>query len=174
MSNFGDKAKQIIGTVAPMLGTVLGGPLGGLAGAALAKALGTDDPKAQETMIASGDPEVLLKLRQAEKELQEHLKQLDIDEEKLHFDDTANARNREIQLKDWTPKVLAYVLVSGFFVVLGIMIFHGTPKDGGAEALLVLLGALSTAFASIIAYYYGSSAGSAAKTDTLSKIASTK
>lgn len=174
MSSFGDKAKQIIGTVAPMLGTVLGGPLGGLAGVALSKALGTDDPKAQETMIVSGDPEVLLKLKQAENELQEHMRQLDIDEEKLRFDDTANARNREIQVKDWTPKLLAFTVTVGFFGVLGWMLHGGIPKDGGGEALLVLLGALGTAWGSIISYYYGSSAGSSHKDDTISKIVSAK
>lgn len=173
MSSFGDKAKQVIGTVAPMLGTVLGGPLGGLAGAALAKALGTDDPKAQETMIASGDPEILLKLKQAENDLQTHLKQLDIDEEKLHFDDTANARAREIATHDSTPMWLAFLVTFGFFGVLGALLALGKPKEGG-DVLLVLVGSLGTAWAGIISYYFGSSAGSASKSDALNRIAIAK
>lgn len=172
--NIGEKAKQIIGTVAPILGGILGGPLGGLAGAALSKALGTDDPKAQEAMIASGDPQVLLKLKEAENELQEHLRQLDIDEEKLRFDDTANARAREIAVRDSTPRYLAYLVTAGFFGVLLWMLWKGTPKDGGGEALLVMLGALGAAWTGIVAYYYGSSAGSAAKTDALNRIAVSK
>lgn len=173
MSSFGDKAKQVIGTVAPMLGTVLGGPLGGLAGAALAKALGTSDPKAQEAAIVSGDPQVLLKLKDAENELQEHMKQLDIDEEKLHFDDTANARAREIATHDTTPKWLAYLVTAGFFGVLGALLALGKPKEGG-DVLLVLVGSLGTAWAGIISYYFGSSAGSADKSAALNKIAVSK
>lgn len=173
MSSFGEKAKQVIGTVAPMLGTVLGGPLGGLAGAALAKALGTDDPKAQEKLIASGDPEVLLKLKQAENDLQTRLKQLEIDEEKLHFDDTANARSREIATHDTTPRWLAYLVTFGFFGVLGALLALGKPKEGG-DVLLVLVGSLGTAWAGIISYYFGSSAGSASKSDALNRIAITK
>lgn len=171
MSSFGDKAKAIIASVAPTLGTVLGGPLGGLAGAALSKALGTTDPKAQETAILTADPQTLLALKQADNELQEHLKQLDIDAQKLRFDDTANARNREIQVRDLTPKVLAYGVTLGFFTTLGIMIFHGMPASG-SEAFLVMLGSLGTAWAAIMAYYFGSSSGSASKTDALNAIAS--
>ena len=173
MSGFSDKAKQIIGTVAPMLGTVLGGPLGGLAGAALAKALGTDDPKAQEAMIASGDPEILLKLKAAEIELQEHMRQLDIDEEKLKFDDTANARAREIATKDTTPRYMAYLVTIGFFGVLGYLVAYGKPEAGG-DVMLVMVGSLGTAWTGIIGYYFGSSAGSSAKTDALNKIAVSK
>lgn len=172
--SFSDSAKKVIGTVAPMLGTVLGGPLGGLAGSALAKALGTDDPKAQEAMITSADPGVLLKLKEAENELQEHMRQLDIDEEKLRFDDTASARAREIAVKDHTPMILAFSVTAGFFSVLGWMLNKGIPPNGGGEALLVMLGSLGTAWAGIVAYYFGSSAGSASKSDALNRIATSK
>src|ERR1700761_824203 len=104
--SFGSTAKQIIATVAPVLGTALGGPFGGLAGGILAKYLGTSDPKAQEAAIASADPAVLLQLKQAENELQAHLDDNKITADKLVFDDVANARGREIAVKDWTPKVL--------------------------------------------------------------------
>lgn len=172
--SFGDKAKQVIGTVAPMLGTLLGGPLGGLAGHALAEALGTDDPKAQEAAITAASPDTLIKLKEAESALQVRLRELDIDEEKLKFDDTANARAREIAVKDTTPRYLAYLVTAGFFGVLGWMLNKGIPANAGGEALLVMLGSLGTAWAGIVAYYYGSSAGSAAKTDALNRIAVTK
>ena len=158
--SFGSQAKKIIGTVAPMLGTVLGGPLGGLAGNALAEALGTSDPKAQEQAIVAANPDTLLKLKQAEDELKEKLRQMDIDEEKLQFDDIANARAMQVQTHDSTPKYLAYLITFGFFATLGYLIVYGKPQTGG-DVMLVMVGALGTAWASIVSFYYGSSAGSA-------------
>ncbi len=171
--SFGSTAKQIISTVAPMLGTVLGGPLGGLAGDALAQALGTTDPKAQEAAIIAGNPDTLLKLKQAEDAVKEHLRQMDIDEEKLSFDDTANARAMQIATHDSTPTFLAYFITLGFFATLGYLIVYGKPQTGG-DVMLVMVGSLGTAWASIVSFFYGSSAGSAAKTDVINKIAATK
>lgn len=166
MSNFGDRAKQIISTVAPVLGGILGGPLGGLAGTALSEALGTTDPKAQEAAIVAGNPDTLLKLKQADADLQTKLKQLDIDADKLRFDDTANARAREIATKDRTPAILGYAVTAGFFGILSFMLWKGVPAQGG-EALLVMLGALSAAWTSVCSYFWGSSAGSSNKDTTI-------
>lgn len=174
MSSFGDKARQIIGTVAPTLGTILGGPLGGLAGAALSKALGTDDTKQQEAMIATADPATLIKLKEAENELQEHMRQLDIDAEKLRFDDTANARSREVVLKDWTPRIIAYLVIVLVLVAEGSMFFAGQPKGVDGVVLGRILGTLDSALMLVLGYYFGSSAGSASSRDALNKIATSK
>lgn len=169
MSKFTDAAKEIISKVAPTLGTALGGPFGALAGTVLSKALG-GDPKAAETAILSGNPDALLQLRAAEMEFQAKMKELDLSEEKLAYDDKASARAREIAVKDATPAVLAYGVTLGFFGTLGYLLVAGKPDHGG-DALLVMLGSLGTAWAGVIAYYFGSSTGSKAKTDALTKIA---
>lgn len=171
--NFGQTAKSVLATVAPLLGTALGGPFGGLAGTLLAKALGTTDPKAMEAAITSTDPDILLKLKQADNDFQAQLKALEISEEKLSFDDTANARAREVAVKDSTPKILAYGVTVGFFSVIGFLVINGKPSQGG-DVMLVMLGALATAWTGIIGYYFGSSAGSAQAREALSKIAITK
>lgn len=169
MSNFSDKAKQILATVAPMLGTALGGPFGALAGTAISAALGGSD-KAAETAILSGNPDVLMKLKQAELDFQTKLKELDIQEEQLHFTDIDSARKREMTVRDYIPGILACGVSIGFFSVLGFLLKYGKPVEGG-DALLVMLGALGGAWGSIIAYYFGSSAGSAQKNDALAKLA---
>lgn len=172
MSKFSDKAKAVLSAVAPELGMALGGPFGGMAGAAIAKALGgksVDDP-AVESAILSGDNEALLKIKQANNDFLIQMEKLGIDRDKLVYDDIANARAREVAVKDRTPTVLAYAVTLGFFVTLLILIFHGKPAQGG-DALLVLLGSLGTAWAAIMAYYYGSSKSSDTKTQALTDIA---
>ncbi len=171
--SFGSTAKQVLATVAPLLGTALGGPFGGLAGSMLAKALGTTDPAAQEAAITSTDPDILLKLKEADTAFQAQMKALQISEEKLTFDDLANARAMEVQTHDTTPKYLAYLITFGFFATLGYLIIYGKPSTGG-DVMLVMVGALGSAWAGICNFYYGSSAGSAAKTDVINKIAATK
>lgn len=171
--NFGQAAKSVLATVAPLLGTAVGGPFGGLAGSLLAKALGTSNPKDMEAAITSTDPDILLKLKQADTDFQERMKALDISEEKLSFDDTANARQREIAVKDKTPEILAYLITIGFFGILSYLLVEGKPAQGG-DVMLVLVGSLGTAWTGIVAYYFGSSAGSAAKTDAINKIAASK
>jgi hypothetical protein len=168
--NFGQTAKSVLATVAPLIGTALGGPFGGLAGSLLSKALGTTDPKAMEAAITSTDPDILLKLKQADNDFQEHMKQLGIDEEKLAYDDTANARNREIQVKDSTPRILAYGTTIGFFGALLGLNLMPIPAENRAT-IYSMVGSLGTVWILIMGYYFGSSRGSEDKSKALAEIA---
>lgn len=163
-----DRAKQVISSVAPILGATLGGPLGGLAGNVLAKALGVEptDDKAMENAVLSQSPESITKIRLAELELQKQAQENDLDLERINTQDRASARERQVRLADHTPDVLAFLLTAGFFGTLLFILIYGVPKEGG-EALLVLLGSLGTAWTGMIAYYFGSSSGSKSKTEAL-------
>lgn len=170
--NIGEKAKQIIGSVAPLIGTAIGGPFGALAGTVVKKLLGTPeaDDKAIELAITSGNPDTLLKLKEAENAFKLQMEQLGITREQLALQDTANARAREIAVRDNTPAILAYSITFGFFGTLAYMLVNGKPETGG-DALLVMLGALGTAWAGVTAYYFGSSAGSRKNQEALQAIA---
>ena len=172
--SFSSTAKSIIASVAPLLGTAIGGPFGGLAGTLLSKALGTSDPKAQEAAITSADPDILLKLKQADNDFQAQLKSLQIDEEKLSFDDTANARAREMAVKDSTPRIIAYLVILLVLVAEGSMFFVGQPKGMDGVVLGRILGTLDSALMLVLGYYFGSSAGSTSKSDALNQIATAK
>src|SRR5882762_1356231 len=167
--NFGQTAKSVLATVAPLLGSAIGGPFGGLAGTLLAKALGTTDPKAMEAAITSTDPDILLKLKQADNDFKVQMDTLQISEEKLAFDDTASARAREMAVKDTTPRNLAYIYTLGFFAVLGgqfaITLMHLHLDPTALRLIDTTTGVLFAMLLGTKEYYFGSSAGSAAKTD---------
>jgi len=166
--------KNVLSSIAPTVATILGGPLAGLAVDAIGKAIGIDTPTADKIKASlengqlSGDH--IAALRKAELEVNTRLKELDIDLAKIDAEDRTSARQREMTVRDWIPGVMAVGVSVGFFGVLGWLLNYGVPDQGG-EALLVMLGSLGTAWASIIAYYFGSSAGSAVKTQELAKLA---
>ena len=64
--------------------------------------------------------------------------------------------------------ILAAAIVVGFFVLLYIFVFYGIPVQN--EALLnITCGALIGSFTTVVGYFFGSSAGSANKTDIMAK-----
>jgi hypothetical protein len=166
--------KAVVRTVAPALATALGTPLAGMATKVITDALlgagveeATDDMLADAVRTAS--PDALIKLKEADLQFKRDMARLEIDLEQIAAGDRASARQREVSTGDvWTPRMLAGGVTLGFFGVLTWLLSAGIPPNGG-EALLVMLGSLGTAWAGIIAYYFGSSAGSRHKSDLLAK-----
>lgn len=163
--SFSSKALAVVRAVAPTVATALGGPFGAIAGIALSKALGTE---ATETALLSATPDQLLALKQAEQAFTLQLEQLGIDRAKLDYSDRSNARDREKTIKDKTPAVLAGAITLGFFGTLACLLAYGKPVSGG-DALLVMLGALGAGWTAVLSYYFGSSSGSAAKTEIMGR-----
>jgi hypothetical protein len=164
--------KSIVGAVAPTIAAALGGPLAGVAVSALSsQLLGKKDGTPDEigAAVLAGGPDALLAIKQSEQAFASRMKELDIDIERLHQTDRSSAREREAKTGDTlTPRLLAGLVTLGFFGALAWLLVYGKPETGG-DALLVMLGALGGAWASVISYYFGSSAGSAAKTQLLGK-----
>ena len=69
-------------------------------------------------------------------------------------------------IKDVATYMLGSLITIGFFGLLGILIFKSIP-EGNNEVLYLAIGALISAFATVVGYFYGSSAGSQAKTEML-------
>lgn len=169
--------KKIVGSVAPWLATALGGPIAGQAVSAIANALGLPSSASQEDVekaLSAGQltGDNLVALKQAELNFQAAMQQAGFaNEEKLAElaeQDRDSARKREMTVQDWTPRILAYGVSGGFFAVLWFMLTTSVP-DGAKDPLYIMLGALQTAWAGIIAYYFGSSSGSAQKTALLAQ-----
>lgn len=155
--------------IAPTVATALGGPLAGMAVSAISKAIGVDPDKVED-MIASNKltSDQIAQIKIAEIELQRQAQELGLNFEKLAVDDRKSAREMQAVTRSWVPPLLAGSVTLGFFAILGGMMF-GKMSVADNTALTMMLGSLGTAWTGIIAYYFGSSAGSQAKTDLLSK-----
>lgn len=170
--NIGQTALQVLKTVAPTLATAALGPFGPLAAAAISMALGTPagDAKAAEAALVNATPDQLLALKKSEQEFAVQMKTLGIEEEKLGFDDTANARAREMAVKDSTPSILAYGTTVGFFIALAALHFVPIPQENKAT-IYAMVSSLGTVWILQMGYYFGSSRGSDDKSKMLAEIA---
>lgn len=155
----------LIGSVAPTIATALGGPVAGMAVKALSNAFfGHGDASQDEIQAALTNPtaEQLSVLKKIDADFKVQMKSLDIDLERIAAGDRDSARDMQKETKDWIPRALAVSVTIGFFAILLYMLIYGLPTTGN-EALLLLLGALQTAWGGIIAFYFGSSSGSQQK-----------
>jgi drug/metabolite transporter (DMT)-like permease len=64
--------------------------------------------------------------------------------------------------------VLGTLIVLAFFTLLALLIFKEIPTSNN-DVLNLSIGALISGFATVVNYFYGSSAGSAAKNELLSQ-----
>jgi len=179
LKTFGPLLQQ----VAPSLATALGGPLAGMAVKTLSNVLlgheagSEDDVKAA---LENASPETLAQLKQIDAEFKIRMKELDIDLERIAASDRDSARKMQtatqdwvprmlaLLITDWVPRMLALLITIGFFGLLVWMLMKGMPQTG-TEALLMMLGALGTAWTGVINFYYGSSAGSKEKNNILAQ-----
>jgi len=154
--------------IAPTIATAMGGPLAGMAVSAISKAIGVEPEKVGD-LISNNKltAEQIAQVKIAEIELQKQAQELGLNFEKLAVDDRKSARDMQMATRSWVPPLLAASVTVGFFGILVMMLLG--KVDSNNPAILMMLGSLGTAWTGIIAYYFGSSAGSQAKTDLLSK-----
>lgn len=127
--------------------------------------------------LINATPEQRLLLEQEENRHQETMRQMGIASaeqfEQIAAADRASAREREKVVKDRTPKILAAVVIAATIFVESYCawaVFHHQSFDeSGAIIIGRILGMLDTSVGLVLAYYFGSSSGSAAKTELLAQ-----
>lgn len=173
----------------PWIGAVLGtavpaaAPFIGLASKLLGTGLNKDvQPNAQsitDTITeAMANPDQLAKLKEVDNQFAVHMRALGIQEEtemaQVFESDMASARQREEVVKDNTPRNLAYLVVGS---TLGICAFlvshHSTILENATMAGFAgtVVGYLIGEAKQVMTYYFGSSAGSASKDETMADLA---
>jgi hypothetical protein len=151
----GGLLKNVVGAVAPTLGTALAGPMGGMAAKMIAEVLGVPNtPKAIEKAVAEATPEQLLELKKAEQAFELQMKELDVDVFKLETADIQDARGKFS--KDWTARIMGIVVVGGFMGYIFLVTLQ--PPEQNSEALInLVLGYLGGLASAIISFYFGAS-----------------
>lgn len=174
-----------VADLAPIAGATLGGPLGGgigIAIKALARVFGiqSPSPQPQEVLQAiTGDPQALLKLDAARLAYEQEKMKLEYEEkDKLRDDqirelevtlgDIQDARKMKTEGEKSTGKrdtnlyALAWVLIAGFFILVGILLWRPVPQDSSG-VIFLLFGTLASAFGAVVGFFFGSSRGSQSK-----------
>lgn len=166
-----------VGATAPILGTLIGGPAGPAIGALVASVLGTQgDPESVSAALAAG-PDAAVKLRQIEADRAVKLQELLVDHakavlaagvahEQTAAQDRADARKLQTAAPSRMPAALTLMITVGFFATLGALLTYGKPEFGG-DALMIMLGALGSAWAAATSYWLGTTSNSARKTELL-------
>lgn len=159
---------SVLKTVAPWLGAAMGGPpaLVAMAVSTIGETLGLTDKTMEgvKTALSGATAEDMLKLKAAEQDFQVKMQELGFSHletmEKVGAEDRADARKREIAVGDHTPRNLAYAVTVGFFAVLLVMVFVDIDEKV-MTILNIMVGSLGTAWAGVLAYYFGKDSGSA-------------
>lgn len=167
---------------APMLGTVIGGPIGGVAGGAvslLCSAFGIEEEDAQDPAKVMAkiqmDPQWQVKLAEIESNNEIELQRLALQSDQAYLADRQSARTADVEKtkatgnRDTNLYVLAWVVVVGFFGLIGVLVFKQIPDSNEVAkvALPMLFGALIAGFKDVLGYFFGSSKSSSDKTKLL-------
>ena len=147
--------KNVVGAVAPTLGTAIGGPMGGMAANLIAETLGgPNNPKSIEKDIAEATPEQMLQLKKAEQDFEKQMKELDVDVYKLEAQEKQDARKRFS--KDWTTRIMGIATLGGFLGYIFLVTLQ--PPEQNSEALInLVLGYLGGLASAVISFYFGAS-----------------
>lgn len=167
---------SLIKTVAPWIGTALGGPLGGLAVTAVGNALGIDKPTTDsiKQALAGVTPEQMLALKTADQQFQEQMAQLGFKDLEtlaaLAEDDRKDARAMQMSQRSFIPAALSVLVTVGFFgLLIGMMM--GALKVSDSQALTLMLGSLSTGWGVVMSFWFGTTQDSGRKTEVLANLA---
>lgn len=159
-------------TIAPMIGTALGGPLGGAAAAFLADKLGLEAKtvEAVSEVLNSGrmTPDQIAAVKLAEIDFQKFLKDHEIRIEEVHAGDRADARKMSTATGSPVPALLSFMVTAGYFgILIGMMTDVLNVAD--SQALLIMLGSLGTAWGMVMAFWFGTTKSSSEKNEIIAR-----
>jgi hypothetical protein len=175
-------ALAFIKKAAPWIGTAISlavpgaAPIVGIASKLLSTGLGKDVPANPDKIAdaigtAMADPAQLAVIKKIDDDFAAQMRQMGIQEitdlEKVAASDRSDARAMQVATRSKVVPAIAIAFVVGFFLVTGLKLFHViTVSDQTVNDLITTL---RDGLMLILAYYFGSSAGSDRKTELLAQ-----
>ena len=168
----------VLKSIAPTVATALLGPLGGVAVSALGNVLGvseaTQDKIADVIKSAGMTPEHITALKQLELEYQNTEKERGFKYAELSFQDRDSARKANVA--GGTQRPLFWLSLFLLCVTIGseaIVLFHGYPPATSELVVGRVLGLMDAVAMLVLSYWYGTTNGSAQKSELLAQKAQT-
>lgn len=158
--------KKVVGSVAPVLATALGGPFAGTAVHFLSKnLLHRDDGTAEdiEDLVQGASTDTLLRIKELDQKFKLEMEKIGVSKEQMQIEyykidaaDRDSARNREVSTGSRLNSILAVLVILGFFVTVGYVL-SGNLEMSAATATIVgtLIGYVSAKADQVISYYFG-------------------
>jgi hypothetical protein len=167
--------KKTLGTVAPGLATMLGGPLAGMATSAVMEYFGiesTGDDEQDEALIskkvAGMTPADAIELKKIEASLAIELKKANVDIYKIEVEDRQGARTMREKLGgDYLSATIAVLVVLGWIVV-NYVIFTASADFPNKDIIIGGMRTLDAALMCVLYFLFGSSRGSRLKDENKS------
>ncbi len=175
---------QLVAIGAPLLTAVLGGPpslaIGAISLANEALGLPRNSSVQDLALEVQSNPGAASKLRDLETSYQQYLISVRLQMDQAEYADRANARAREVAISkatgkwDWYASLLGFFVIISFTLILGKMILsppRSSDSDENTKGLInILVGTLTAGYSTVLAYYFGSSAGSRNKDNTIASL----
>jgi hypothetical protein len=171
VANVGAFFKKTLPSMALTVASEVPGPVGMVAGM-VSNIVGkkiSADPASIDTAIQGATPDQLLQLKEKDMDVKAAMQKAGFDDleelAQISEQDVASARAREIAVKGWTTPALAWTIILATFglIVASALGLNKTESTfvGG------LIGYAVNMCQQVVGYYFGSSAGSAAKTQIM-------
>lgn len=179
-----DSALNVVKALAPTIATAVGGPLAGGAVMALEKvfditpapnASNDDRQNAIAAAISGATPEQLAAMRKADQDYAVAMAQAGFKDTEtlasLSVEDRVSARNMQVSTRSLMPPILGSVIIVASVAAAAAILAGKVGYQSTTEATMVgtVMGYLFSEAKAVLSFYFGSSQGSAEKTQLLAK-----
>lgn len=151
------KLLPAVSKIAPLLGSVLGSPLSGVAIALIAQAFNVHPGEVDKiSQLLDSDPEAAIKLKTLEYDHAEMLAKIGSTDYATEVEDRKNAREYGAEHPDFL-RHMAYLVTVAFCLATFLTFLPLNISSEEKNLLSILVGMLASKWQTIIDYFFGSS-----------------
>lgn len=175
---------KVVGSVAPTIGTLLGGPAGAAVGSLVSSALGVNNDQASVSAALQNDPDALVKIKELEVNAKVQLQQIAasaVHDQVLanqaafqaEVDDRKSARDyASTQTRDWIRPAIAVILLAGSIgIAFSILTQRTELPDQLAITVGTVIGYWFSELKQVLAFYFGTTKTANESASTITQFA---